>query len=382
MNPIEQIDRILEAKDASFQDLLALAKLDPSQDLRGCDFRGVDFGELQTPILDLTRCDLRGANLSRVTAAVITTGADIDVQTRLPDFDRDGMLVAGQKVALRQMIERFHIATEVPENIVSRVFDERLIAAGYDSILEQDIATRNTESLLCEIITDRIEIGTRRSGPTRLIVYRTQQISFAQRQLSGIDCDKIFANLLEGDVIVGTHNFSQDGLTDRGEELLNRPARAHFRGQRSSLRQDLADDIISSVEQVTKADGYIICMFSGFPPFSRETWARLREYPRPIRFVILSPSQLLRQFLPERLAPRRRPTIDGIAPFSFIFPRNILDAHDIDNFIKRLRKYEGGGVVMHPSLIEAIDDCRGKSVSFLRELVINRIFGSDSDSER
>jgi hypothetical protein len=150
MDPIKQIDQILNAPDASFQDLLRVARLDPARDLRGCDFSGVDFGALEAAVIDLTHCDLRGADLSRVIGTVILRGASLDSSTvppRLAVFDfndppRGDGPAPSNYADLMRLVANYHLTSDVPERVVERIFEERFVAGGYDSTLQQDLHFR------------------------------------------------------------------------------------------------------------------------------------------------------------------------------------------------------------------------------------------------
>ena len=60
------IGRVALAKDASFRELIALAKLDPRSDFRGSDLSGIDFGSIDVSGFDFTNADLTECNLTQV----------------------------------------------------------------------------------------------------------------------------------------------------------------------------------------------------------------------------------------------------------------------------------------------------------------------------
>ena len=56
---------LAEADDATFTDLVKIARLDPARAFRGADLHGVDFGDADLYGYDFTEADLSGANFER-----------------------------------------------------------------------------------------------------------------------------------------------------------------------------------------------------------------------------------------------------------------------------------------------------------------------------
>jgi hypothetical protein len=82
---ISVIDRILDAEDDDFEDLVRRAGLDPARDFRGADLRGVDLGNADLRGYDFSGADLRGVNFgkAKIESAVVRNSLLSD-KTALP----------------------------------------------------------------------------------------------------------------------------------------------------------------------------------------------------------------------------------------------------------------------------------------------------------
>ncbi|WP_394692201.1 pentapeptide repeat-containing protein [Hyphobacterium sp.] len=76
--PLDLIENVIEEPTGTFSELLKVAKINPTHELRGADLRNIDFEGCDLSGFDFSRADLRGADFSHANfVGAKFTGADL-----------------------------------------------------------------------------------------------------------------------------------------------------------------------------------------------------------------------------------------------------------------------------------------------------------------
>lgn len=148
--------RVLAGKNASFEDLIRLAELDPATSFVGQDLRDVDFGDMDLSPFNFSGADLRGAKLDRTSGSPIVEGAA---------FSKGGESALGQVKSPKQDSPPIRQSTSVNVR-VDREFLQRFDAlcdrhkssrSEMIRLLMMNFLKQNSEDLEEEVATNIIE---------------------------------------------------------------------------------------------------------------------------------------------------------------------------------------------------------------------------------
>lgn len=353
-----RIEAVLASPDANFGQLLEMSGLSPESDLRGCDLRGVDFGELNVKSMDLSNCDLRGANLSKFKGKLVSDGALTDKSTMLPvihnPFYAGHTFTTEPPLSPLRVVENYHLPDDVPDRVVAALSARKLVATLYGSSSEQDLYTVEILNFVTDFVNLEYNIGAGAAPNQTVVSISTKSYISNNKVPNGYDADQATAGILTGDTVLSIkvrriHSGSLDYAEISGDRTLLRP-----KGYSDGV---LAHELVGIIEDLGRDSSRVVVILSGFPLFSSFTWHRVREITKKTcSFVLISPEVALS-------ASSKK---NGVAAFELVLQRTLVEKDDVRRFIRSFDKSLGVNVRLSQRSKDRLYEFVGGPISELK----------------
>ncbi|MDO9425647.1 MAG: hypothetical protein Q7T93_02335 [Methylobacterium sp.] len=379
------IHAILTAENVDFEGLLNIAELDPATDLRGCDFRGVDFGSLTAKIIDLSRCDLTDADLSHVQGTINLRGALLH-GAKLPAGNSYNNVVSHTAIRmkfslLKQILvsaHRFYLPSRVEHEVARQIERKNPVLTCYRSHTEHPIV----ENSICEAIKasldEKISLlfdkRVNKSSISLIEIYGKSTLSrISATDVASLDAAffdslrnchvrKLFNKRVEvGYIARIVDNFRSSHWNDSSE----------FRDL--TVFSKNIDGIMTGRSRFVKAlsseavNGLNIFLMNGLSPFSEKIYKLVERDIPNARFVWILPSNALYDDVPRLVKSKILPNS------SIIYPADALSYADLVGFIKRFEAYQKHGLIITDETKLEILQFVNKPVSSLKNMFISKI---------
>jgi hypothetical protein len=353
---IGALAELANAETDDFPSLIKRFKIDLASDLRHCDLRNVNFGNLIADTLDLTGCLLEGADLSLVKCKRIVR-----------DSDKSNANLDETTELLKQALLAIY-RYQNPDGLAQQVADEQTLApivVFYGSAAEQDFITRS----ICKMYRKRSEQilieGELISGMD-LVWFYTRGTK-ADLKLEANLLDLAFINLVREPSYddIGIYPFRENyARVKRVATAIDEPKYRSL----DSYRTQFVSAVRSQLKRAT------ILVFSGFPPMSRQLYHDMREgLPNKFKLVFVCSRNYERQFTTDATHWRR----EAVPSRSIDAP--IVSIDDVDNIDRRIRLASGSRIRVGSETRQRMDFCVGSPLTELKNLLVKRIYEFNAD---
>lgn len=368
-----------------FKELLLLAGLDPSRDLRGCDFSNVDFGDLSAQNIDLSHCNLFNADLRKVQGRLILHGAQYAGAKLLPEQITS---ISSQRFKLRARfdlikraiiaVHRFQLQFNIGEQLRSNFDSNAPIVAIYRSPVERDRLQEEIRNELSKILMSRVDRWPIVGGETsraRFIEVRSGSKVRGSMPANREAADLVFFHSLldsksEALIDVSVNPRGEPPIIDHTSYGNSIDSRSFSRfsalgigGTSARIRREAFDLL---VRQQTK-DCLSAIFFNDTTLFSSDMAEILRKGRNKCRYVFL----LNRDFLSD---PVKQSARSAIWPrFFYMKPRVMLNDEDLKSFVQTFKPYEEAGLFLSESTRLDVITYRGRPARELKNMMIGRL---------
>jgi hypothetical protein len=348
---IVALTELANAEADDFPTLVRKFKIDPAYDLRYCDLRNVDFGNLIAGTLNLTGCLLEGADLSRVTCNKIIRDPD------RPNATSDEVTEL-LKLALLA-VYRYQNSDGLAQELVM----ERTLAAVvtfYHTWAEQEAITRSIckryKKSIEEITIDgELELGMEILWFYRPEVGATSEIEGKLLDLAFINAVRHPIRRMDLGIYPSKHNYSR---TKRIADAIREPKYKSIDWYRTEFIQALRKELKRPA----------VLVFSGFPPISKQLYRAMTiGLPYGIKLVFVCSSNYERQFTGQESRWQREAIPDRSI-------QAITTSHDLDNIDRRIRLASETKIGISWETRKKMELCVGAPISEVKNLLIKRIY--------
>jgi hypothetical protein len=345
-------DRIIHAlfglASAEIDDFPALVrnfKIDVANDLRHCDLRNVNFGDLIADTLNLTGCLLEGADLSRVKCRRI-----------IRDDDKSRAASDEATEALKQAllaVYRYRDPSKLTEEIANDMAIGSPVLVFYNTAAEQDAITRSIWKMFSLV-------------PAGQVVPQFDLVWFHTRRAKGpliLDANSIDEKFLS---LVRAPDYNDIGIYPfRGNYARVKRVVAALNGSDSQSISALRTVFAESLRKQMKRSAVII--FSGFPPISLQLYREMQGKV-PWKLVFVCSDEYEAQFIRESSRWRKH-----FIPSRRLEPMEVTP-QDLENIEYRIMLASDGKVTIRPGTRKRMERFLGGSLTDLKNMLVKRIY--------
>ena len=348
---IAALTELANAEADDFPTLVRKFKIDPAYDLRYCDLRNVNFGNLIAGTLNLTGCLLEGADLSRVRCNKIIRDPDSPNAT----YDEVTESLKQALVAVYRYQNSDGLAQEV---VMERTM--AAVVAFFHDLTEQAAITISICKSYMKSIEEIAIQGELEPGMEILWFYRRE--ARATAAIEGKLLDLAFINAVRrpipGDHLGVYPSRHNRGRTKRIADAIRDPKHKSIDWYRTEFIRALRKELKRSA----------VLVFSGFPPISKQLYREMTDgLPYPIKLVFVCSSDYERRFTGEEARWQREAIPDRSI-------QTITTSHDLDNIDRRISLATELRIGISLETRKKMASCVGAPIAEIKNLRIRRIY--------